>query len=158
MSDSKIPLLLDQTIVPWVGKTMKSMDHFISSKLSEVGINLTRQQLVLMKVLRRDGPLPQNDLAFLTERDKTSLTRLLSGMEKKNLVARIASSEDKRVNLVHLTKNGEKVLNEIAPKVLSIIQEIQEGVSEEDREAVIRVMKQIQENIGKHVNSCSSNK
>ena len=49
--------------------------------------------------LFHDGPLPQHDLAFLTDRDKTSLTRLLSTMEKKNLVARITSSEDKRVNL-----------------------------------------------------------
>lgn len=76
-------------------------------------------------------------------------------MEKKNLVARITSSDDKRVNLVHLTKNGEKVLNETAPLLLAIANEMEKNVSPDDKEALIRVMKTIQENIDF---SCSNNK
>lgn len=158
MPDKKIPSAFESATIPWIGKAMKSIDHFISTRLSESGINLTRQQVVLMKTLYQGGPLPQNDLAFLTDRDKTSLTRLLNGMEKKNLVARIPSSEDKRVNLVHLTKNGEKVLNETAPTLLDIIRELEDGVSAEEKACVIKVMKQIRENIGNHIDSCSINK
>lgn len=151
----RVPSGFEHLMLPWIGRTMKHIDLFIQSKLAEQGINLSRQQVVLMKILHQDGPLPQNDLAFLTDRDKTSLTRLLSGMEKKNLVARIASSDDKRVNLVHLTKNGEKVLNETAPLLLAIANEMEKNVSPEDKEALIRVMKTIQENIDF---SCSNNK
>ncbi len=142
-------------MLPWIGKTMKHIDLFIQSRLSEQGVYLTRQQVVLMKILHQDGPLPQNDLAFLTDRDKTSLTRLINGMEKKNLVARITSTEDKRVNLVHLTKKGEKVLNETAPLLLAIANELEKGISAEDKETVIRLLKTIQENIQI---SCSNNK
>lgn len=148
---------MEQFMVPWIGKTMKHIDLFISSRLSEKGINLTRHQLLLLKILYHDGPLPQNNLAFLTDRDKTSLTRLLSSMERKNLVARIASKEDKRVNLVHLTKKGEKVLNETMPILLDSIKELQNGVSKKDQETVIGVMKTIQKNIGTEVNSCNDN-
>jgi DNA-binding MarR family transcriptional regulator len=111
-----------------------------------------------MKILFHEGALPQQDLAFITERDKTSLTRLVNGMEKKNLVARIPSTEDKRVNLIHLTKNGERVLNETAPVLLSIVDEVQKGISKKDQKTVIEVMKKIQENISNHIDSCSSNK
>ncbi len=149
---------LEKAMVPWIGKTMKHIDLYLNAKLSEKGISLTRQQVILMKILFHEGPLPQQDLAFITERDKTSLTRLVNGMEKKNLVARIPSTEDKRVNLIHLTKNGEKVLTETAPVLLSIITELQKGVSEEDQETVIKVMKRIQENISNHIDSCSNNK
>lgn len=145
-------------MIPWIGKTMKHIDHYIASRMGESGIQLTRQQVILLKTLFHDGPLPQHNLAFLTDRDKTSLTRLLSGMEKKNLVARIASADDKRVNLIHLTKNGEKLLSEAAPVLLQIIGELQEGIAAADQKVVIAVMKQIQENIEKHVDSCSSNK
>jgi DNA-binding MarR family transcriptional regulator len=79
-------------------------------------------------------------------------------MEKKNLVARITSPKDKRVNMVHLTKNGEKVLNEVAPILLQVIMTMQEGVSEEDQKTVIGVMKKIQKNIGNQIDSCSNNK
>jgi DNA-binding MarR family transcriptional regulator len=148
---------LEDAMMPWIGKTMKHMDIYLSAKLSEKGISLTRQQVILLKTLMHEGPLKQNDLAFITDRDKTSLTRLLSTLEKKNLVARISSSEDKRANLVHLTKTGEKVLNETVPVLLSIVRELQEGIPNADCETVIRVMKQIQENIDKHMNSCNTN-
>ena len=149
---------MEDLMMPWIGKTMKHIDHFITTRMGQHGSDLTRQQIILLKTLFHDGPLPQNNLAFLTDRDKTSLTRLLSGMEKKNLVARIASVDDKRVNLVHLTKNGEKVLNETAPVLLQIIGELQEGIKEADQKVVIAVMKQIQENIEKRIDSCSNNK
>lgn len=148
---------LEDVMMPWIGKTMKHIDIYLNAKLSESGISLTRQQVILLKTLMHEGPLKQNDLAFVTDRDKTSLTRLLSTMEKKNLVARISSSEDKRANLVHLTKNGEKVLNETVPVLLTIVRELQEGIPNDDCETVIRVMKQIQENIEKHMNSCNTN-
>jgi DNA-binding MarR family transcriptional regulator len=93
-----------------------------------------------------------------TDRDKTSLTRLITGMEKKNLVARIPSRDDKRINLIHLTTTGEKVLNETMPELLKLMHELQAGVSESDQEAVIRAMKQIQTNIENQSNSCISNK
>ncbi|MDP6908096.1 MAG: MarR family transcriptional regulator [Flavobacteriales bacterium] len=149
---------LEKAMVPWIGKTMKHIDLYLNAKLSEKGISLTRQQVILMKILFHEGALPQQDLAFITERDKTSLTRLVNGMEKKNLVARIPSTEDKRVNLIHLTKNGERVLNETAPVLLSIVDEVQKGISKKDQKTVIEVMKKIQENISNHIDSCSSNK
>ena len=149
---------MENLMMPWFGKTMKHIDFFISHKLAEQGIDLTRQQVILLKILMHDGPLPQHDLAFLTHRDKTSLTRLLSTMEKKNLVARITCPDDKRVNLVHLTKKGEKVMNETMPHLLACILQMQEDISPEEQETVIGVMKKIQENIEKHTESCRTNK
>jgi DNA-binding MarR family transcriptional regulator len=148
----------ESLMMPWIGKTMKHMDAFLSCKLTERGITVTRQQMITMKILFHDGPLPQHNLAFITDRDKTSLTRLITGMEKKNLVARIPSRDDKRINLIHLTTTGEKVLNETMPELLKLMHELQAGVSESDQEAVIRAMKQIQTNIENQSNSCISNK
>lgn len=150
-----VPSGFEHLLLPWLGRTMKHIDPYINAKLSQKGVNLSRQQVILMKILHQDGPLPQNDIAFLTDRDKTSLTRLINGMEKKNLVARTTSPDDKRVNLVHITKKGEKVLNETAPLLLAIASELEKGVSAEDKEAAIRTMKTIQENIAI---SCSNNK
>lgn len=149
---------MENLMMPWIGKTMKHIDWFISTKMADHGMDLTRQQVILLKILFHDGPLPQNDLAFLTDRDKTSLTRLLGTMEKKNLVARITSQNDKRVNLVHLTKNGEKVLTEIGPILLEVIMHMQDGITEEDQQTVIDVMRKIQDNVDKHMNSRIKNK
>lgn len=148
---------MEDLMLPWIGKTMKHIDLFLATKMSEHGVKLTRQQVILLKTLFHDGPQPQNNLAFLTDRDKTSLTRLLATMEKKNLVARITSPTDKRVNMVHLTKHGEKVLQEIMPVLMESIMIMQDQVPEEDQKAVIRTMERIQENIENHLNSCNNN-
>ena len=148
---------MEHLMMPWIGNTMKHIDLFISGKLAQNGINLSRQQLIILKTLFHDGPLPQNDLAFLTDRNKASLTRLLATMERKNLIARITSSSDRRVNLVHITKKGEQTLRDLAPLFLEIISQMQQGISEEEQKVVIAVMKQIQTNIKENSNSCMGN-
>jgi DNA-binding MarR family transcriptional regulator len=145
------PKGMEHSMLPWLGRTMKCIDIYIAQVLSGQGIQLTRHQMVMMKILQSHGPQPQSDLAFLTERDKGSLTRLVSSMEKKNLVARIASQEDKRVNMVHITKTGEKVLKDMEPVLQKIMKNLQDGIAKEDRDVVVSVMKKIQENIDKQL-------
>lgn len=147
----------NNAMMPWLGKTMKLIDMFVSSALSQNGISLTRKQVIMMKILFEKGPLPQSNLAFLTERDKASLTRLINSMEKKNLVARITSPEDKRVNLIHLTVSGEKVFQEVHPVLLSVMKDLQKGISPEEKTMVISAMKKIQENIQLTCKGCNSN-
>ncbi|NNE54539.1 MAG: MarR family transcriptional regulator [Flavobacteriales bacterium] len=138
---------MEDSILPWMGKTMKELDLFVSAALSQQGVNLTRKQMICMKILEEHGPLPQSELAFLTDRDKTSLTRLINSMEKKNVVARIPSETDKRVNLVHLTTSGRKLLAKTAPIMVKMVKKLESSITKEDREAFKRVLKQIHQNI-----------
>lgn len=98
-----------ETLGPWMGRTMKLMDIHFHDSFKKNNLKLSKEQWIILKVLTDEDGRVQNDLAFVTNRDKTSLTRLLSGMEKKNLVARIPSTLDKRVNHIFLTKNGRTV-------------------------------------------------
>jgi len=136
---------------------MKHIDHFINMRMADHGLDLSRQQVILLKILHYEGPQSQNSLACVTDRDKTSLTRLLSTMEKKNLVARIGSQQDKRVNMIHLTKRGEQVLKEVEPILTELIGEMQEGIDENDQRTVIEVMKKLQDNIENHITGCNTN-
>lgn len=153
VNDPKDLASIDNTMVPCVGRTMKFMDGFVNMKLKEFGIELSRKQFVILKILRSGGPLPQNDLAFITDRDKASLTRFINTLEKKNLVARIPSSEDKRINLIHLTKQGEKMMEDTWPRIRQLIEKMQEGISPEEQRIVIDVLNRVQENIQKQHNS-----
>lgn len=143
------PKGMEKSMLPWLGRTMKCIDIYIAQVLSSRGVQLTRHQMVMLKILQSHGPQPQSDLAFLTERDKGSLTRLVSSMEKKNLVARIASQEDKRVNMVYITKTGEKLLTDMEPVLQGIMKTLQDGISQEERDMVMSVMRKIQGNIDK---------
>ena len=67
-------------MLPWIGKAGKAIDYFLADVLNENGIELTKVQLILLKKLNEMDGQPQNNLAFLTNRDNASTTYILLNM------------------------------------------------------------------------------
>lgn len=134
-------------ILPWIGKTAKTLANNHTSKLKENGFNLTNDQWVLLKILSHHNGESQNKIALFTERDKTSMTRLVNTMEKKDYIKRVSSKEDKRIKLLFLTTKGEKILLETEQIRSLLVSEAQKGLSETEINTVIEVMRKIQKNI-----------
>lgn len=134
-------------VLPWVGKTAKMMSIFITERFKQHGLDLTLEQMIILKILQGKDGCPQNDLAMVTERHKASLTRLLATMEKKNLVAKIPDKSDKRVNRVYVTKTGQKYFQSTIPIMLETMNEIQKGLNEEEIQITIGALQKIQNNI-----------
>lgn len=111
------------------------------------GIDLSKEQFIVLKYLNESDGRKQNDLAFITNRSKTALTRLINTMEKKGLVSRSICEKDMRINHIYLTPSGREIWAMAYPVFPEIIQELQQGISEEDILLVQEVMKQIQKNI-----------
>ncbi|OIQ37125.1 MAG: hypothetical protein BM563_09350 [Bacteroidetes bacterium MedPE-SWsnd-G1] len=132
------------TLGPWMGRTMKLMDIHFQDEFKENNLLLSKNQWIVLKVLMENDGLAQNELAFITNRDKTSLTRLLSGMEKKNLVARIPSKTDKRINNIFLTKKGNQIFQKTLPVIQKLIEDIQAPLSEKEIEQTIKTLQKIQ--------------
>lgn len=145
-------LKFDKTLIPWLGKTAKFATIYFMETFLEHGIPLSKEQfLVLKKLYERDGQT-QNDLAFITHRSKTALTRLINTMEKKELVFRVICENDKRINHIHLSDLGRATFLESLPVVDKIISELQAGICQEDIEITISVLNQIQKNQSKKIN------
>ena len=138
----------DNTLLPWLGRTMKLIDLYIGNHFQAQDIDHTKvQMLMLVRLFFNDGQ-PQNDLALLTNRDKASLARLLDTMERKGLVVRVSSKEDKRIKLVHITKKGIELYESVRPLIKQMILKVQHGISEKDVQFTIKILKQLQLNIG----------
>lgn len=131
---------------------MKIVDLHFQDTFKTYEFNLTKNQWLLLKILVDEDGRPQNELAFITNRDKACLTRLISVMEKKNLVARITSKEDKRINHVFITKVGEATFKETLPVVSDILDTIQGGLTPKEIQDSIIIMKRIQSNISNKSN------
>jgi len=138
---------LENTLAPWLGKTMKMIDNHIQDIFDAENIDLTKTQWVILKMLKTRDGVPQQELAFIAGRDKTSLTRLINTMERKNLVARIPSKKDKRINLVYLTKYGNYMFKKTLPIMKKFASGLQENISEEEIKIAISVIKKVQQNL-----------
>ncbi len=135
------------SLLPWIGKTAKYVDIYVYDYMKDNGIDLSKEQFIVLKYLHDKDGLIQNDLAFITGRSKTALTRLIQTMEKKNLVFRKSSPADLRVNHVYLTDHGRETWEKAYPHFKWIDSELQKGISEEALQTVRQTMEKIQQNI-----------
>lgn len=138
----------NKTIAPWLGKTSKMMNMYISDVFHKNNIEVTKQQWIVLKILNEHSEgIIQNELAFITERNKATLTRLINVMEKNDLVLRSTSESDSRKNLIYITKKGNALFLKTKPILLTSILDIQNGISIHEMDAFIKVMTKIQHNL-----------
>ena len=142
----KIPEI-EESILPWIGKTAKLMSIFIGDRLRQSGMDLSLQQMIILKILNDQDGQPQQDLAIVTERHKASLTRLLSTLEKKKLVTRMPDDVDKRINRVYLTKRGKEQLEATFPVMKEVMSDIQQGLGHAEIQLTIQTLQKIQSNL-----------
>jgi MarR family 2-MHQ and catechol resistance regulon transcriptional repressor len=80
-----------------------------------VGKRLTSSQFGVLEALLHLGPLCQGELAVKLLRSGASVTSVVEGLEKRGLVVRQRTEEDKRFVRVALTGKGRKLIQEIFP-------------------------------------------
>ena len=91
------------------GKASTAIARRLQKKFNTAGLNLTIEQWsVLYHLWKLDG-ISQQELCNATFRDKPSITRLVDNLEKLNLVKRVPSEHDRRINLIYLTKQAQKL-------------------------------------------------
>jgi len=88
------------------GKASTAIARRLQKKLNNAGLNLTIEQWSVLYHLWKQEGMSQQELCNATFRDKPSITRLVDNLEKLDLVKRVASENDRRINLIYLTKQA----------------------------------------------------
>ena len=103
--------------------------------------------MIVLKKLHEQNGRNQNELAFLTLRDKSSLTRLLIKMENKQYIMRRQSEEDRRVNHVFITDLGRDIYRKTRPIIQEMIARMEHNISNEEIDQMINTLKKLQYNL-----------
>ena len=82
-----------------------------------------------------------------TFRDKPSITRLVDNLEKQQLVRRVASEEDRRINLIYVTRQAHKLQEETMALAEATLNEALEGVPPERIEICKEVLQVVYDNL-----------
>mgnify|MGYP000607381223 CR=1 FL=1 len=147
MKSESVSVDFENSIGPWLGRTMKIIDYHMQEVFEEANLDLTKEQMIVLKKLHETDGLNQNELAILTFRDKSSLARLLSKMEQKKYIVRNQDKFDKRVNNVFLTKHGKDVHSRSLPIIKGLIDRIEKNISVLEKKEMIALLKKVQGNL-----------
>jgi DNA-binding MarR family transcriptional regulator len=104
------------------GKASTAIARRLQKRFNNAGLNITIEQWSVLYHLWKEDGRSQQQLCNATFRDKPSITRLVDNLEKLNLVKRVPSENDRRINLIYLTRQAQKLEEEtmkIADETLS---------------------------------------
>ncbi len=72
--------------------------------------------------------------------DRGAMSRLLSRLEEKGLVAKKQSAEDRRSTLLHLTVKGQQLYPEILPMVNNIYKKALTGFTQLEQQQLAELL------------------
>ncbi len=131
------------------GKASTAIARRLQKNFKQAGIEITIEQWSVLYHLWKEDGISQQQLCEATFRDKPSITRLVDNLEKLQLVKRVASKNDRRINLIHLTNEGKSV-EELSMQVANqTLNEALEGVSTKDIELAKDVLQKVYDNLAK---------
>jgi DNA-binding MarR family transcriptional regulator len=129
------------------GKASTAIARNLQKKFNGAGLNLTIEQWsVLYHLWKQDG-ISQQELCNSSFRDKPSITRLVDNLEKLQLVRRVASENDRRMNMIFLTRQGQKLQEQTMELAEQTLNEALEGVSTEQINLCKEVLQQVYDNL-----------
>ncbi len=129
------------------GKASTAIARRLQKNFKQASIDITIEQWSVLYHLWKEEGQSQQQLCDATFRDKPSITRLVDNLEKLKLVKRVAAKNDRRINLIYLTKeaiNLQEKSMEIASQTLN---EALAGVSNGQIEIAREVLQQVYDNL-----------
>jgi len=105
--------------------------------------NLTHSQFAVLEALYHLGPLCQGELGQKILKSNANLTTVVDSLEKKALVVRVRSDNDRRRVSVQLTETGEELIARVFPRHADIIERALAVLTVAEQQQLGRLLKKL---------------
>jgi len=134
---------LEEAIGFHVNRTAFLMTEEIGVRISELGYEISTQDFAILFRLLKKGPMTQIEIAKLLMRDKTTITRRIDALVKKEYVRRTVSHDDRRFFLIELTETAHKTLKALIPLISNFQEEVLLTVPDEEKAITVKTLQHI---------------
>ena len=129
------------------GKASTAIARKLQKGFNASGVNLTIEQWSVLYHLWKEDGLSQQELCNATFRDKPSITRLVDNLEKLQLVKRVSSEPDRRMNMIYLTARAQKLQDQTMELANETLLEALEGVAPKNIDVCRQVLQIVYDNL-----------
>src|SRR6266566_5116664 len=111
---------------------------------SVVALEMCGSDFAVLEALLHKGPLPINEIGKKVLLTSGSITVAVDRLEKRGLVERRAHGTDRRARIVHLTKEGRKLITRTYAEHAADMERLAAAsLTRAERETLIRLLKKI---------------
>ena len=134
----------ERDVLRSLGNTVRSVRARVDRALQQTGLRLGQFQ-VLRYLWEQDGLTPR-EIAARLDVEMPTVTRTVQRMVRDGLVRREAHQSDARSVRIYLTKRGSELQSSLEELLSRETERALEGVTPEERLALIRMLERISEN------------
>ncbi|GAA3400593.1 MarR family winged helix-turn-helix transcriptional regulator [Paenibacillus hodogayensis] len=132
---------LDLRLLRIYMKSVKSVFDVLKQDIHSYDLDMGAFHI--LEFLYHKGPHPIQKIGDKFSIPSGSVTYVVDKLEKKGLVHRELSPEDRRLVLVKLTDAGQELLDDIFPKHTSTIAHLFSVLTDEDKQQLTELLKKI---------------
>jgi DNA-binding MarR family transcriptional regulator len=129
------------------GKVSSAINRKLYKAFRETNLSISPEQWSVLLYLWQGDGVTQQELCKATFKDKPSITRLITNLEKQNLVVRIPHKDDKRNNLIYLTKNGRDLYKVVKPITTKTMEQAVKGLNMDEIKIGEEIFKKVFNNL-----------
>jgi DNA-binding MarR family transcriptional regulator len=137
----------DNLLATLVTRASRALVNRLQAVFDSKGYDITVEQWMIMLLLWQENGQYQRQLAQNIGKDKTTVTRLVDGLERRDLVVRKPGSRDRRQKAVYLTPRGKKLERDLIPLGIANAQQAQKGISPEELSVCKDVLRRVHSNL-----------
>jgi DNA-binding MarR family transcriptional regulator len=138
---------LEEPLGYLIGRAHRVLVNRLNRNFAEAGYDVTAEQWGMLRHLWEQDGQGQQQLAACACKDKTSITRLIDGLEKRHLVLRVADQNDRRNNLIYLTGKGKALQKALIVVVKKTLAESQQGLKPEHLKICKNTLRKVYQNL-----------
>lgn len=138
---------IHDTVGFYIGYTARLFRNTIMKVFLESGYDITAEMWQVLMMLWYKNGLSQQEIISCIGKEKTTITRIINNMERRNLIIRVPDRKNRRNNLIYLTHYGKELRNTLVPIVENIQSKAISNLKEDEINELKRILKQIQNNL-----------
>lgn len=120
---------------------------FAMQSFSKKKFELTPIQFVVLNVITNNDGLYQRQISTQLLKDRPNVTRIVNILEKKELIKRIPDTYNRKVFKIYPTEKGRELHKIIEPTIINIQNMATQGISDDEIEICLDILKRIHDNI-----------
>jgi len=130
-----------------IALTYDLLKSALQDRLRSNNLDVTVEQLAILRLLSQHDCISIKSISEHTFRDSSTVTRIIDNLEKKKLLERVPSEDDRRVRHICLTETGKEIYTKASEIAKSHVANAMKGIGTGDIEHLINILNQIQYNL-----------
>jgi DNA-binding MarR family transcriptional regulator len=125
------------------GLSSRLLSNRLAKRFREAGIDMTPEQWGAIIILINGDALTQGQLGERLFLEKSSISRLLDGLERRGWIVRTKARDDTRNKRVSPTEEAKSIAEKCASIARSVLEEAQQGLSDDEVRLCLSLLRRV---------------